>query len=164
MPPPDAQVWNYPVLAFRSTQVFPAGLSAAEQVALRSLDNGSLAKNAGCRAREKLDAASGLAGFRGRAGKGVACVVDLVTEVWHLDLTTPTDAPDGALRATRMELKYSVELDADGYVTGGEWDLASPTLARPDVLWIPKVDVATIGVESKGSLFDYELLQKLGAP
>jgi hypothetical protein len=147
-------VWNYPVLAYRTT----------ERRVPKDLAKGKLADNPDCQARLRDDA---LQGFRGRAGKGVACIVDLTTEVWHLDLASPGDAGGGAphtpdlLAATRMVLKYSLELDDDGYVTGGEWDTDDPTLARPDVLWLPKVDFATLRVEAKSSLINYDLLQKL---
>ena len=107
----EDQVWNQPVYGFEST------IKSVENVA---------------------DIEDPLAEFR---AEGTAQIVKVESTVHYgLENGPYVDYNDSnGSRITTKTYKYSLEIDADGYIIGGEWDVAGYYgSSAPDFLWAPQ--------------------------
>lgn len=109
----EDQVWNQPVYGFESR------ITAVENVA---------------------DIEDPLADFRAEGTVQIARVESTVH--YGLEAGPYVDYTDSnSSRITSKTYKYSLEIDADGYIIGGEWDTGSGYYggsSAPDFLWAPQ--------------------------
>jgi hypothetical protein len=111
----EAEVWNYPVIGYKSTYFNPQSFQQTDNVqqAIVSKENFTIDK------------------FKRHRPPGTRYFIGVILELTHLNETSPSHGLQIKPSTLTKRYIYDLELDAGFNIIGGEWY----SRAHPDFIW-----------------------------